>query len=94
MHCSLQTGYAGLEDPLQTANDPVDEAWIYDPRKPLGGRFTATGDHSGIARLYHSTALLTSEGDALITGCSNCKYVVDSPLIDHHSLLFILFSKE
>ena len=47
--------------------DPSYEALIYDPSQPLGRRFTR-GASTNIARLYHSVALLTLNGDILIAG--------------------------
>lgn len=37
---------------------PTTRAEIYDPRRPIGQRWTAVGD-SQIPRLYHSVAYLT-----------------------------------
>ncbi|KAK2757270.1 hypothetical protein FQN54_004784 [Arachnomyces sp. PD_36] len=49
------------------AKDPVYEAWIYDPKKPLGFRWSI-GASSKVARLYHSVALLLLDGTVMITG--------------------------
>ena len=49
------------------AKDPIFEAWIYDPRKPLGERW-ATGASSKVARMYHSVALLLLDGTVMIAG--------------------------
>jgi hypothetical protein len=78
--CGFQTGYADLQFPTQASNNPITEVWVYDPAALKDRRYTATGVRSRIARLYHSAVLLTSEGDGLITGCSNCRSTI-TPLL-------------
>ncbi|RKO95211.1 hypothetical protein CAUPRSCDRAFT_5118, partial [Caulochytrium protostelioides] len=52
-----QQGYSGFG----TAINPAYTALIYDPKAPLGQRFTE-GDTTDVARLYHSEALLLPDG--------------------------------
>lgn len=53
------------------ASYPAFFAEMYDPEAPRGQRW-ATLARSQIARLYHSTAALTSNGTILTTGCDRC----------------------
>ncbi|KHJ35015.1 putative glyoxal oxidase [Erysiphe necator] len=48
-------------------SDPVLEALLYDPDKPVGQRFTTLAS-SEIPRLYHSCALLLLDGTVLVVG--------------------------
>lgn len=57
------TGAQGFE----LAANPTLSALLYDPSKALGQRWTQLAA-SGIARLYHSVALLLLDGTVLITG--------------------------
>lgn len=72
-----EMGIGGLPDAPEYScgncgNEPVTEPWEYDPAAPVGKRFTRTGAFSTIPRIYHQTGLLTSEGDILLGGCTNC----------------------
>jgi hypothetical protein len=42
--------------------------WIYYPEESLGKRFKRTGALTTIFRAYHGAAVLTSEGDVLVSG--------------------------
>jgi hypothetical protein len=46
---------------------PAYEGLLYDPTKPLGQRWSTLAS-SGIARLYHSVALLLLDGTVMVTG--------------------------
>lgn len=61
------------------AKNPTLEVLIYDPAKPLGQRFT-TGPSSGIARLYHSVAVLLLDGTLLIAGSNPVEQPVLKPV--------------
>lgn len=61
------------------AKDPTLEVLIYDPAQPLGQRFT-TGPSSGIARLYHSVAVLLLDGTLLIAGSNPVEQPVLKPV--------------
>jgi len=50
---------------------PAFYSELYDPYKPAGARWTTLA-RSQIARLYHSTAVLTPDGDILVSGCDRC----------------------
>jgi hypothetical protein len=58
-----KTGSQGFE----LAKNPALEALIYDPKRPLGERWTR-GASSEIPRLYHSIALLLLDGTILVAG--------------------------
>ncbi|KAG6817321.1 hypothetical protein H0H87_010338 [Tephrocybe sp. NHM501043] len=67
-----ETGYAAIKsvanavDGQSNADHPVFRPVIYDPKAPLGMRFSNEGlPASEIARLYHSTATLTPSGYVL-----------------------------
>ncbi|KAG6908451.1 hypothetical protein DXG01_004534 [Tephrocybe rancida] len=69
------TGYAALSsvanavDGQSNADNPVFQPVIYDPKAPLGKRFSSEGmPPTDIARLYHSTATLTPSGNIFIAG--------------------------
>ena len=68
------TGFAGFNSVQDTiGNSNADHAVlvpsIYTPDAPLGQRFSNLGmPSSGIARVYHSTATLTPQGNFLIGG--------------------------
>lgn len=59
------------------AKDPVYEAWIYDPKKPLGHRW-AIGASSKVPRMYHSVALLLLDGTVMIAGSNPA----EQPILD------------
>lgn len=61
------------------AKNPTLEVLIYDPAKPLGQRFT-TGPSSGIARLYHSVAVLLLDGTLMIAGSNPVEQPVLKPV--------------
>lgn len=52
---------------FELASNPTLAALLYDPTKALGARWTQLAS-TGIARLYHSVALLLPDGTVLITG--------------------------
>lgn len=57
-----QVGYSNADRPTLT---PV----LYDPRAPVGQRFSSEGmPTSEIPRMYHSVATLTPNGDIMIAG--------------------------
>lgn len=62
----LNGGNRGAQGFLLMA-DPAYEALLYDPAKPLGQRFHTLAS-SGIARLYHSVALLLLDGTMMVAG--------------------------
>ncbi|KAI5301135.1 hypothetical protein KEM55_002225 [Ascosphaera atra] len=49
------------------AKDPIYDAWIYDPEKPVRQRWFIAGT-SRIARLYHSVAFLLLDGTVMVAG--------------------------
>jgi len=55
-------------------NEPHNEAWLYSPDKAKGQRFTKTGALTRIARLYHATSIITSNGDIFVGGSSNAAF--------------------
>ena len=62
-------GHPALQVP--SANPPLPsppQVWIYDPAAPLGERYSAPSATTALARMYHATALLTVEGDVMVTG--------------------------
>ncbi|KAL8667215.1 MAG: hypothetical protein Q9202_000788 [Teloschistes flavicans] len=61
------------------AKNPTLEVLIYDPTKAVGQRFT-TGPTSGIARLYHSVALLLLDGTMMIAGSNPVEQPVLTPV--------------
>ncbi|KAL8694247.1 MAG: hypothetical protein Q9218_001073 [Villophora microphyllina] len=61
------------------AKSPTLEVLIYDPTKPVGQRFT-TGPTSGIARLYHSVALLLLDGTLMIAGSNPVEQPALTPI--------------
>lgn len=60
------------------AQDPTLTALIYDPKLPLGQRWS-TGASSTIPRLYHSVALLLLDGTLLITGSNPVEQPILTP---------------
>lgn len=72
----LNGAQAGLAGDSASGGDsralyPNFYAEMYDPYAPLGGRWTTLA-RSQIARLYHSTALLTTNGTIVVSGCDRC----------------------
>ncbi|TKA70009.1 hypothetical protein B0A55_07040 [Friedmanniomyces simplex] len=63
------------------ATDPAFEVLIYDPKAPLGKRWT-TGASSTIPRLYHSVALLLLDGTLMIAGSNPDQMPVIAPAVD------------
>ncbi len=55
-------GTAGGAGPGAFADNGATVAEMYDPTKPVGSRWTTLAD-SQIWRLYHSTAVLTKNGE-------------------------------
>ena len=76
-----QKGYAGYPYPVNTLNwhatDPNLEAVLYDPSAPFGARFKPYA-RTTIARMYHSTAILTYEGTVLVGGSSTVDPMTES----------------
>lgn len=60
------------------ARDPAYQVLIYDPAAALGKRFS-TGPRSGIARLYHSVALLLLDGTLMIAGSNPVEQPKSTP---------------
>ncbi|KAL8758888.1 MAG: hypothetical protein Q9184_003783, partial [Pyrenodesmia sp. 2 TL-2023] len=60
------------------ARDPAYDVLIYDPAKPLNGRWSL-GPKSGIARLYHSVALLLLDGTIMIAGSNPVEQPKSTP---------------
>ncbi|KAG2486427.1 hypothetical protein HYH03_014874 [Edaphochlamys debaryana] len=59
------------------ADYPVLYAEEYNPYAPRGQRFTEMA-WTNIARMYHSTACLTTNGTVLVAGCDRCyRFVVN-----------------
>ena len=50
-------------------------AEMYDPYAPVNQRWTSLA-RSNIARQYHSTAVLTTNGTILVSGCDRCAKVI------------------
>ena len=76
-----QAGLAGDSSSggLGKASLPNFYAEMYNPDATLGQRWSTLA-RSQIARLYHSTAALTTNGTILVTGCDRCtKIVTDLP---------------
>lgn len=61
------------------ATAPTLEALIYDPRKPVGQRFTR-GASSTIARLYHSVTLLLLDGTVMVAGSNPVQQPILTPV--------------
>ncbi|GLI65892.1 hypothetical protein VaNZ11_009535, partial [Volvox africanus] len=58
------------------ANYPILFAEEYDPKAPVGARYRRMAT-TRIARMYHSTAGLTTNGTILVAGCDRCyRYLV------------------
>jgi hypothetical protein len=57
---------------------PTYEALLYDPAKPLGQRWSTLAS-SGIARLYHSVALLLLDGTIMVTGSNPVEMPILQP---------------
>ncbi|KDN37723.1 hypothetical protein RSAG8_09991, partial [Rhizoctonia solani AG-8 WAC10335] len=62
-------GNVKLQVGSSNADDPVFTPVLYDPRAPVGRRFTSEGmPSSNIPRLYHSVATLVPDGSIMIAG--------------------------
>ncbi|CAE6504231.1 unnamed protein product [Rhizoctonia solani] len=64
-------GYGNVKRQVGSSNadDPVFTPVLYDPRAPLGRRFSSEGmPLSNIPRLYHSVATLVPDGSIMIAG--------------------------
>lgn len=59
------------------ANYPNFFAELYEPDAPLGSRWSTLA-RSQIARMYHSTAGLTTNGTILVAGCDRCFRMVSN----------------
>ncbi|KAF7778494.1 CAZyme family AA5 [Agaricus bisporus var. burnettii] len=80
-------GYGNAKDQIgqSNADNPAFTPIMYDPQAPVGRRFyrDSSMPTSSIARLYHSSAILTSKGNILIMGSnpnldrSNDKYATE-----------------
>ncbi|KAI5286304.1 hypothetical protein KEM54_006892 [Ascosphaera aggregata] len=70
------------------AKDPIYDAWIYDPNKPIRQRWYEAGS-SEIARLYHSVALLLLDGTVLVTGSNPVEMPVLTPNPDVPALAYV-----
>ncbi|KAG2431875.1 hypothetical protein HXX76_009368 [Chlamydomonas incerta] len=64
------------------ANFPVLFAELYDPDKPLGDRISRLAPTT-IARMYHSTACLTTNGTIIVAGCDRCYRFAVTPGVDY-----------
>ncbi|CAL1705108.1 unnamed protein product [Somion occarium] len=65
------SGYGNVADQVGASNadNPVFTPVLYDPRAPVGQRFSSVGmPTSDIPRLYHSVATLTPEGNIMVAG--------------------------
>jgi hypothetical protein len=73
-HC-MQMGVAGdsAAGGASKAHYPQFWAMLYDPGAPPNQRFTKLA-RSAIARMYHSTAALTPEGNIIVAGCDRCDH--------------------
>lgn len=60
------------------ASDPTREVLLYDPEKPNGQRWSR-GATSGIARLYHSVALLLLDGTLMVAGSNPVEMPILKP---------------
>eukprot|EP00798_Chlamydomonas_sp_ICE-L_P022033 gene22033-29096_t len=68
-----KTGLAGdsASGGESRANYPNLWAELYDPYAPAGERYTLL-NKSDVARMYHSTCILTTNGTILVSGCDRC----------------------
>ncbi|CAG8713680.1 7788_t:CDS:2, partial [Acaulospora colombiana] len=78
-------GYAGWDkgtptNRLHVASQPMKTPLLYDPKAPLGSRFTRMAE-SQYVRVYHSTATLIPDGRVFVAGsnpnneyCDICEY--------------------
>ena len=67
---------------FRLARDPALEALIYEPKKPLGKRFTTAGT-SEIARMYHSVSFVNRNGTVTVAGSNPEEQPVLTADIDH-----------
>ena len=49
------------------ADQPVQQAWYFDPTQPLGSRWSKAA-YSNIPRMYHSSASLLVDGSVIVSG--------------------------
>ncbi|GIL60209.1 hypothetical protein Vafri_14781 [Volvox africanus] len=69
----------GASGGVAKANEPNLWPVLYDPYTLYGGRMRLMS-RSRIPRLYHSTAVLTTDGSILVAGCDRCdKYWWTTP---------------
>ena len=64
-------GYGNVQSQVgkSNADRPILTPVLYDPRAPVGGRFSSeVMPTSNIPRMYHSVATLTPNGDIMIAG--------------------------
>ena len=73
---------------FQLGADPTLEALIYDPKKPLGERWTK-GAPSTIGRLYHSVALLLLDGTIMIAGSNPVEQPILKPTPTDPKLAYV-----
>lgn len=65
----LTQSYSDMPLGMSLAAGPAFTPGIYDPRKPVGQRWTNKGlDASTIPRMYHSSALLLPDASVMIAG--------------------------
>lgn len=57
---------------VNAADQPILFAEMYDPYAPEGNRTTKLAN-TEIARMYGSTAALTTDGTILVAGCDRCR---------------------
>lgn len=60
------------------AGDPIFETSLYDPEAPLGSKWSNL-PKSTVPRLYHSGAVLTTEGYVVTTGSEMQNYIDTDP---------------
>lgn len=70
------------------AKDPIYDAWIYDPNKPVRERWYEAGT-SEVPRLYHSVALLLLDGTVMVTGSNPVEMPVLTPNPDVPALAYV-----
>lgn len=68
----MQVGLGDLTDSpsYNGGHEPYAVPWIYRPNAPAGSRFLVTGARTRIARMYHSTSILTKDGDVLVVSAA------------------------
>ena len=76
-------GYGNVQSQVGNSNadGPALTPVLYDPRAPVGQRFSSEGmPTSNIPRMYHSVATLTPNGDIMIAG--------SNPNLDRSEVMF------